>query len=190
MCGRFAFQGDQWPELQPISNSLSSNQITTSVLRTIHLSFITIRTTLPSPQCNGVFVLLGAKRVRWNQSMPESKQSIQSQCFEKHIVNDVVLFLQMDGTNGRQHREEKFHSITQPKQACLAHGRHLRTLGRRRTIVEHVHNTHSRINSGIQHIHNRMPVIIDEMEADSWLKDSHNHPRASPLKYILSIGSE
>ena len=29
-------------------------------------SFITIRTTLPSPQCNGVFVLLGAKRVRWN----------------------------------------------------------------------------------------------------------------------------
>ena len=25
---------------------------------------------------------------------------------------------------------------------------------------------------GIQHIHNRMPVIIDELEADSWLKDS------------------
>ena len=24
----------------------------------------------------------------------------------------------------------------------------------------------------IQHIHNRMPVVIDEMDADSWLKDA------------------
>ena len=113
MCGRFAFQGDQWPELTADINSLSSNQITTSVPKINHPSSIMILTTLPSPQCNGAFVHLGAKRARWNQSMPESKQSIRSQCFEKHIVNADALFLQMDGTNGRQRQEEKFRSITQ-----------------------------------------------------------------------------
>ena len=38
-----------------------------------------------------------------------------------------------------------YHSAE--NKACLAHGWNLRTLGRRRTIVEHIHNTHSRIDS-------------------------------------------
>ena len=91
MCGRFAFQGDQWPELtvdieqpviEPNYNICPQDKSPVIHYDSDNLAITSMQWGLrPS----------GAKRARWNRSMPESKQSIRSQCFVKLIVNAAAL---------------------------------------------------------------------------------------------------
>ena len=113
MCGRFAFQGDQWPELtadieqpviEPNYNICPKDNSPVIHYDSDNLAITSMQWGLrPSWSKESTMEPINA-RVETIDSKP---------MFREAIVNADALFLPMDGTNGRQHREEKFRSITQ-----------------------------------------------------------------------------
>ena len=172
MCGRFAFQGDQWPELtadieQPVIEP-NYNICPKDNSPVIHYDSDNLAIT--SMQWG--FVLLGAKRVRWNHQCQNRnnrfKANVSRSISSTTLSCSCKWMVRMeDNPRGKV----PFYHSAENKHVLLMAGFY-ELWGERELSLKTFTIITQESTPEIQHIHNRMPVIIDEMEADLWLKDS------------------
>ena len=173
MCGRFAFQGDQWPELvtdieQPVIGP-NYNICPKDNSPVIHYDSDSLAITSmqwglrPSWSKESTMEPINA-RVETIDSKPMFREAYrQRRC----LVPANGWYEWKTTPRGKV---PFYHSVANQDVLLMA------------GIYEHWAEGEQSLNTftiltqesipEIQHIHNRMPVIIDEWEADSWLKDS------------------
>lgn len=173
MCGRFAFQGDQWPELitdieQPVIEP-NYNICPQDKSPVIHYDSESLVITSmqwglrPSWSKESTMEPINA-RVETIDSKPMFREAYrQRRC----LVPASGWYEWKTTPRGKV---PFYHSVVNQDVLLMA------------GIYEHWGEGEQSLNTftiltqesipEIQHIHNRMPVIIDEWEADSWLKDS------------------
>lgn len=173
MCGRFAFQGDQWPELtanieQPVlePNYNISPQDQTPVIHydTNNLTITSMRWGLrPSWSKKSTMEPINA-RVETIGSKPMFREAYQQR---RCLVPASGWYEWKTTPRGKI---PFYHSVSSQDVLLMA------------GVYEHWAQGDESLSTftiltqestpEIQHIHNRMPVIIDEKGANSWLKDS------------------
>ena len=173
MCGRFAFQGDQWPELvtdieQPVIGP-NYNICPKDNSPVIHYDSDSLAITSmqwglrPSWSKESTMEPINA-RVETIDSKPMFREAYrQRRC----LVPANGWYEWKTTPRGKV---PFYHSVANQDVLLMA------------GIYEHWGEGEQSLNTftiltqesipEIQHIHNRMPVIIDEWEADSWLKNS------------------
>lgn len=173
MCGRFAFQGDQWPEL------------TADIEKPIIEPNYNICPKDNSPVIHYDSDNLAITSMQWGLRPSWSKESTMEPINARiETIDSKPMFREayrqrrcLVPANGwyewktTPRGKVPFYHSAENKHVLLMAG-----------IYEHWGEGEQSLNTftiltqdstpEIQHIHNRMPVIIDEMEADSWLKDS------------------
>ena len=146
MCGRFAFQGDQWPELTADIEQPVIEPNYNICPRTIHRH--SLRFGQPCHHLNAMGSSSFLEQREYDGTdQCQSRNNRFKPMFREAYRQRRCLVPANGWYEWKTTPRGKVPFYHSAKSGCLAHGRNLRTLGRRRTIIEHVHNTHPRINS-------------------------------------------
>lgn len=190
MCGRFAFQGDQWPEL------------TADIERPIIEPNYNICPKDNSPVIHYGSDDLAITSMQWGLRPSWSKESTMEP------INARVETIDSKPMFREAYRQRRclvpangwYEWKTTPRgKVPFYHSGANRDVLLMAGIYEHWEEGEQSLNTftiltqestpEIQHIHHRMPVLIDEREATSWLKDSQQ-PSSSITINVHPVGRE
>ena len=173
MCGRFAFQGNQWPELtdgleqpviEPNYNICPQDETPVIHIDSHRLAITSMRWGLrPSWSKKSTMEPINARL-----ETIESKPMFRDAYRQRRCLVPANGWYEWKTTP--RGKVPFYHSVANQDVLLMAgiyeHWGEEEQTSTTFTILT------QESTPEIQHIHNRMPVIIDEMEADSWLKES------------------